>query len=98
MPTIVEGVSYQPVTVQVRAIFQSSQFEICGGQRGTVTCFNWVIRYSPVSTYSPMSLILLLFFNFISPDVFHIKTKYIHLSNTSIYTSKKHALGLVDAF
>jgi len=34
-------------------------------------------------------------FNFISPDVFHIKTKHIHSSNTSIYTSKKHPLGYI---
>jgi len=42
MSTIVEDVSYQPLTVQARAVFQGSQFGICGRQRGTVTCFNWV--------------------------------------------------------
>jgi len=58
-PTIVEDVSYQTVRVQVPAVFLVSQFGICGRQRGTVTCFNRVLRFSPVSTYSPMSLILL---------------------------------------
>jgi hypothetical protein len=32
-------------------------------------------------------------FNFISPDVFHIKIKYIHTSNTYVNTSTKHQLG-----
>ena len=36
---------------------------------------------------------LWFYFNFISLDVFHIKIKYIHSSNTSINTSTMHPLG-----
>jgi hypothetical protein len=54
MPIMVEDVSCQPVTMQVRTVAQCSQFGICGRQSGNVTGFNRVIRFSPVRTNFPV--------------------------------------------